>query len=214
MPVKGKRSKERKKSSKGPFISRTEPAQSILRRHRRSSKTSQRNEVVRDSFGDDPVTCEIEMNGMDPSDIFKLPNSSEKKRKDSSKSFKTSRSYDRDLKNSSNDLVSIDFGGAGGNSIVIDSTHKFSCLNSKPVPSPGQSKDTHSPETSGLAIPAQKIKNMPVTVQECPKDRVEFFHIFSTLINLGNSAKRDKEREGKISRQHRQRARSLAKPHE
>ena len=69
--------------------------------------------------------------------------------------------------------------------IQIDSPNRFLSLNSRPV----QLEDNHEPLS--LHIPRrQSLQNLH---PECPQDRLQFFRIFSTLVNMGNNVSREKD---------------------
>ena len=130
------------------------------------------------------------------------PADGNKRRKDTLKTFKTTRAYDRDYKNSSNDLQSLENvtpkQSASGNmhQIHVDSPNRFMSLSSKPVSSLETKHKTDSLFPKSLT--SQK-RQHSFTSRECPKDRYDFHKIFSQLIALHLKPKVEKE--NKLSRQ-------------
>ena len=105
---------------------------------------------------------------------------SAKKRKDSMKNFTTIRAYERDLKSSSSDLAAMD-SPVQVQTMSVDTPDRFMCLNPRLVPPvAGNNKCDMS---------SQK----PTAPPECPRDRIMFYKTFLMLINLGNSARKEKE---------------------
>ena len=129
-----------------------------------------------------------------------------KRRKDSSKNFKTSRAYDRDYKHSASDVPSLDdvapkqlASSSNLHQIHVDSPNRFLSLNSKPVSS-FESKSLVS--TVGVKNLSSR-RQHSFTCKECPKDRYEFHQLFTQLIGLHLKPKAEKENKSRepISRQ-------------
>ena len=117
------------------------------------------------------------------------------KRKDSTKAFKTSRGYERDFKKNSSGDLAMEISPADLvrviSSIKVDSPNRYFSLNSKQVP--GVSDDTSTIK------PSAQRRQISSHVTECPKDRAEFYRIFSQLINMGSEKKKDKELQRQLS---------------
>ena len=200
-------------------------------RHRRSSgqnipSQGRCSNTVTCSVSDS--TCHVNVD-LDASEIeagghFEQPLSA-KKRKDTMKNFTTSRAYDRDLKLSSSDLASMDAPAVQMQTMSVDTSDRFMCLNPKLVPQTAtdetqsdstcqqtMSVDTSDrfmclnpklvPQTATDETQCDSTCQKPVTPPMCPKDRIMFYKTFSLLINLGNLARKEKEsKTGPYSRQ-------------
>ena len=153
------------------------------------ARSMHRGGIPRDSIDDDLVSCSIDQNEIGPEESFESMNSSrvQNKRKDASKTFKTSRAYERDYKLSSSDLVALEnsVGTATPQEpIKVDSPEQFRCIKS-------QSLVVHNEMPSSTSLQRRQSTQSSV---ECSKDRVEFHRTFSMLINLGNTARQEKEK--------------------
>ena len=108
------------------------------------------------------------------------------------KNFTTIRAYERDLKSSSSDLAAMDGPmQVQTQTMSVDTPDRFMCLNPRLVPQTitGNNKSD---------LTSQK----PAVPPECPADRIMFYKTFLMLINLGNSARKEKESKiGPYSRQ-------------
>ena len=107
-----------------------------------------------------------------------------------SKTFKHVRSYDRDLKNTENSMPATDANSntlaapSAVESIKIDSPNRYCSINSKHIV-----VDDASPALSMLNVR----RKYPATPVECPSDREEFYKTFSTLVNMWNTAGKEKK---------------------
>ncbi len=132
-------------------------------------------------------------------DVDVSSGSSAKKKRDSSKIFNVSRNYDRDYKQSSTtDLASMDSLATPVQTIKIDSPNRFFSLNSKPVSASSSIHNTKNTSPIALLTISQKRRQSLPHISECPKDRMEFFKVFSMLINMGSTSKKEaKEYQGR-----------------
>ena len=132
----------------------------------------------------DDVTIQIDTIAESPPEVPSI--SSPQYKKKNPKSIKTLRSQERDYKNTSN-LPQVDTNHLPTpvQSIKIDSPNRYYSLHSKQVvPS------AYEDEVSDILTVRRKHPTTPV---ECPKDRLDFCRIFSQLISMGNSARREKK---------------------
>lgn len=119
------------------------------------------------------------------------PPPSDGKRRSTTKNFTTSRNYERDYKHSSSDLVALEnvaqSSASSLHQIHVDSPNRFLSLNSKPVVIDNQQK------TSLLEVQRTQTGPDHEVYAVCPKDRYDFYTIFSRLISLHLKPKAEKE---------------------
>ena len=182
-----KRTKERSKQRyhKSGSIEKNKHGPRRLSGHN-SPSPGRHSNTVRGSVSDGMPHVNVDVNAPDVDTggfLEQLPNAlSAKKRKDSLKNFTTSRTYERDLKLSSSDLVSMDTPAVQVQPASLDASGPFMCLNPKLVPQAACDKKQ-----------SDSTVQKPVTPPECPRDRIMFYKTFSMLINLGNVARKEKE---------------------
>ena len=181
-----KRNKEKIKSHKSKKVNQ-EFKEFIDSQRREKQRDAKRQEAAIQNMREDMASCKLD----DEEEVLLDVSQTERqiKRKDSSKAFKTSRGYERDFKKNSSGDLAMDISPADLvrviSSIKVDSPNRYYSLNSKQVP--GVSDDTSSIE------PSVQRRQISSHVTECPKDRAEFYRIFSQLINMGSEKKKDKE---------------------
>ncbi|CAH1799809.1 unnamed protein product [Owenia fusiformis] len=114
-----------------------------------------------------------------------------KKKRHSSKTFKHTRSSERDLKLMAGDFVeggtsSLPAVSGDSNTIKVGSLHKFQSISSKPL-----SQQPVEP----IRMPGLLRRQTVERTIECPKNRVLFHKVFSAVINMGvnNRKERDKK---------------------
>lgn len=156
---------------------------------REKQKDAKRQGVVIENLSGDMASCKLDDEEESLLDMSQTER--QIKRRDSSKSFKTSRGYDRDFKNNATgDLSEGTPERLTGitrvqSSIKVDSPNRFYSLNSKQVTGASDNNATAKPLFQRRQISSQSV--------ECPKDRSEFYRVFSQLINMGSEKKKDKE---------------------
>ena len=180
-----KRNKEKIKSHKSKKANQ-EFRDFIKAQRREKQRDAKRQGAVMQNLREDMASCKLDDEEESLLDVSQTDR--QIKRRDSSKSFKTSRGYERDYKNSSGDL-SVENAPAElvrvQSSIKVDSPNRFFSLNSKQVPGINDEKISTKPLFQRRQISSQ--------VTECPRDRSEFYRVFSQLINMGSEKKKDKE---------------------
>ena len=115
---------------------------------------------------------------------------SAKKKRDSSRLFKTSRTNERDAKHGNGqytDTLEVPSVAAMTHTIKIDSPNRFMSLNCKPV---SHFYMTPSPENK-VQVPRMRQQSSNI---ECPANRIEFSKIFTRLINMGTNVRKDREK--------------------
>ena len=144
--------------------------------------------VIREDYGDNPSFCKV--SGTDSDDnlereIMKEKKERRKKENRDSKKFTTkSRGHERYVKRLSDDYA---------DSAQSQVPHLV------PVSNRVSSQNTNSnanPKPVTPVVPTHNKLERTVTIPiECPKERSEFYRLFSTLINLGSMNKKDKDRQ-------------------
>ena len=183
-----KRNKEKMKSHKTKKANQ-EFKEFIDAQRREKQREAKRQEAAMQNMREDMASCKLD----DEEEVLLDVSQTERqiKRKDSSKAFKTSRGYERDFKKNSSGDLAIEISPAElvrvQSSIKVDSPNRYYSLNSKQVP--GVSEDTSSSKPS---IQRRQILSHHHAT-ECPRDRNDFYRIFSQLINMGSEKKKDKE---------------------
>ncbi len=189
-PREDRRNKEKVRSHKNKKATQ-EFKEFIEAQRREKLRDSKRQGIALENISDDMASCRLDD---EEESLLNVSHSDRQmKRKDSSKSFKTSRSHDRDFKNSTSGELSMDIPSDRQvdmvrvlSSIKVDSPNRFFSLDSKQVPGlPGEQRTTKPPHVQRRQVSSQ--------VTECPREREEFYRIFSQLITMGSEKKKDKE---------------------
>ena len=178
-----KRNKEKIKSHKSKKAN--QEFRDFIEAQRREKQRDVKRQGVMQNLREDMASCKLDDEEESLLDVSQTER--QIKRRDSSKSFKTSRGYDRDYKNSSAGDLTVEISPVEiarvQSSIKVDSPNRFFSLNSKQVPGINDDKISTKPLYQRRQISSQ--------VAECPKDRADFYRIFSQLINMGSEKKKD-----------------------
>ena len=164
-------------------------------------KSAQKVPLKRTSSISEEIATPISVSN-DEKDDFLSSSSDCIKRRTSGKNFNRIRRYDRDLKQSGNNLETMSPVIASDiqptepvviKTIKVDTPNRFLSLNSKQVSS------SQSPEHPGILSPKRQLSFL--AQPECPKERQLFHKTFSLLIKMGNSVNIKKEKESRYVRQ-------------
>ena len=114
-----------------------------------------------------------------------------RRKKDSSRNFKTNRSLDRDLKlDSGPDLTSEASGPSPSQTpISVDSPNRYLSLKCKQVAPANGNVEKPASKIKPLTLSINPRRKTSLTTPECPPERRQFSAIFTTLIQLGNNKK-------------------------
>ena len=157
------------------------------------ARSSRRYGIMLDRMGNDHLNCGVDPDQVSSDSVFEVPNrDGSRKHKDSSKPFKMTRGFDRDYKHNASEMSSLE-SSAGASQLSqkplnVDLPRKLKSLNSKPV-----FLDIPPVDQDSLTSCRRSSNNL---ASECPKDRIDFCNTFQLLVNMGSTAKR--ERESKI----------------
>ncbi|KAJ8315743.1 hypothetical protein KUTeg_007893 [Tegillarca granosa] len=193
---------KREKSKQHTRVQRTSSYREYLDTKRKNKPLDGKMNIIKERYMDDPMFCKL--SGVDSDDNLErdfLQDGKDKTRRNSRESKKktmtTSRAHERLTKRQSGDLTILDTNTADVpmpiTPVKVDTSGRFSTFNFKPSPL------TASMNSAGLNASWSgrfDARRASVLAVECPKDRIEFYRIFSALIIMG-SQKKDKEIKGK-----------------
>ncbi|CAC5409888.1 MAP3K4 [Mytilus coruscus] len=171
--------------------------------------------IIKDQYADNPVFCKL--SGVDSDDNLErdFSQDSEKMNKDNrnnkKKILKTSRSYDRHVKATSGDLSNLDTNTAdvslttsgrfsSTNPPRVDFSGRFSSLINRPSPltiTLTNSLNLSCSLNSSWGPSKPDSRRLSVVCPDCPKDRSDFYKIFSALIQMGSQPKKEKDHKRK-----------------
>lgn len=160
---------------------------------RRNYKSKGDVKVIRDSYDVGLAGESASMSHMDSDEgsYWEVKDAKERKKRESresKKSLTASRSSNRFAKMNNGGIVS-DTGGAESSVIPVTKVAAETSYRPRPVKKSVAQVESGSDSSLDGRIrrPASFSKN------DCPNDRKEFYHIFSTLINMGSHAKKEKD---------------------
>lgn len=183
----------------------------------KKAKKLQRNPVIKERYANDPLFCKL--GHIDSDDNLDKDFTEDKdkrsmdRRETRKKSMTKTIAHERLAKRSSSDLAAIDtstvdvpvpqaaakFDTSGrfsslnfAGKIPVDSSGRFASFNlkSSALSAMGQSL------SSSWSVGRSEHRRQSVVNVEVPKERVDFFKIFSTLINMGSHSKKEKDAKG------------------
>ncbi|XP_065928516.1 mitogen-activated protein kinase kinase kinase 4-like [Magallana gigas] len=184
---------------------------------KKASKKSHRNAVIKERYANDPLFCKLGHIDSDDNLDKDFADDKDKRSMDRremrKKSMTKTIAHERLAKRSSSDLAAIDtstvdvpvpqaaakFDTSGrfssfnfGSKLPVDSSGRFTSFNLKshPLSMMGQSL------SSSWSVGRSEHRRQSVVNVEVPKERVDFFKIFSTLLNMGSNSKKEKDAKG------------------
>jgi hypothetical protein len=192
----------------------------VLMKKKKNSKTPVN--IIKEQYTDNPVFCKL--SGVDSDDNLErdFSQDSEKKRKENrenkKKSMKNTRNYERHVKATSGDLSNLDTNTAdvampmtavkmdssgrftSANPPRVDLSGRFASLTNRPSPltiTLTNSLNLSSSLNSSWGPSRPDNRRLSVACPECPKDRSDFYKIFSALIQMGSQPKKEKDHKRK-----------------
>ncbi|XP_061167485.1 mitogen-activated protein kinase kinase kinase 4-like [Saccostrea echinata] len=183
----------------------------------KKAKKSLRNAVIKERYANDPMFCKLGHIDSDDNLEKDFADDKDKRSMDSrdlkKKSMTKTIAHERLAKRNSSDLASIDTTTVDvpvpQAAAKVDTSGRFSSLNFHgriPIDSSGRfaslNLKSHALSSMGQSLSSSwnvgrsEHRRQSVVNVEVPKERVDFFKIFSTLINMGSHSKKEKDVKG------------------
>ncbi|XP_071112541.1 mitogen-activated protein kinase kinase kinase 4-like [Haliotis cracherodii] len=146
--------------------------------------------IIKEQYGDDPGLCKLSGTDSDDNldrDIQREKKDKRRKDKDSKRLMTKSRGHERFVKRLSDDFTESSENQLNKKivsmyaNIDLNKSNTFSSL--------------QMPVNPIAITPNNRMQREAAVPIECPKERFDFYNIFSTLINMGSQNKKDKDRQ-------------------